>query len=119
MKRLTEEEKIRFQKIAKRRAEHSLIRDAKAKHDAERIARLTQVRKERYLAFSRPIYSLTVPSELSLTTNYDAVVRIAQDLKFISLARRMPVGIDFSKVKSLGPAGALYLAAEIHRWSRR
>ena len=115
MKHLSEEEKIRLQRLALRRAERNILRSAKNKDKSVVVARLSHIKKMRYRAFSRPIPSLEVPSVLSLSTNYDAVVRIAQDLGFITLSQRKPAGINFSNVQSVGPAAALYLAAEIYR----
>lgn len=115
MKKLTEEEKARYADIARRRQERSLIRKAKEQKRPERVAYLRHIRKARYHAFSSPIYELKVPEKLSLKENYDQVVKLVHDMRLIALSERQRVGLDFGGVAEVGPATALYVAAEIYR----
>ena len=115
MKKLTEEEKARYAALAHRRQERNLIRKAKERKDPGRSARLRSIRKARYQAFSSPIYELAVPERLSLKDNYDQVVKLVQDMRMIALSERQRVGLNFGGVTEVGPATALYVAAEVYR----
>jgi hypothetical protein len=107
MKKLSEEEIRRLDRLVKRRTEKRLLRQRKTERDKLRAARLRNIRKARYFATSSPIYSLDVPENLSLDTNYDQVVSLVEDLRYIALTRRMRVGMNFAHVSNVGSAAAL------------
>ena len=115
MKKMTEEEKQRWARRASRSAEKSALRGARRRGHVEVVSRIRGIRKERHLNFSTPVFTLDVPVDLRLEAEYDAIVDLVTNLRYLAISRRVPVCVDFGAVKHIGPAASLYLASEIFR----
>lgn len=75
-------------------------------------------RVPRKLAYSRlPVFSLELPDELSLTTNYDETLLFFTRLRR-SIKERRRARLEFTTLRKLSPAASLMLAAELDRWRR-
>ena len=59
------------------------------------------------------------PENLSLEDNFDAVIKLINDIRDRSQPNRnQRIYIDFKQIRRVTPSGALVIAAELDRWNR-
>ncbi|MCY3672766.1 MAG: hypothetical protein OXH14_17030, partial [Alphaproteobacteria bacterium] len=59
---------------------------------------------------------LTIPRTLSFEDNRDETCKFFSDLRYAASDKRIRLRIDFTKLREIGPAAALVLAAELETW---
>ena len=81
---------------------------------AKRSARRRLRRRGRRVMVRTP-GQLLLPETLSFKKNYEKTITFFNDLREAS-GRRIPLKIDFTTLRHVGPAAALVLAAELDSW---
>ena len=93
----------------------------KHKHWLLRHARRSERRKLRRRKYpvrvrdSEQIHSLSLPEELSFEKNYEKTIAFFDNFREMAKGH-VPLKINFTTLKSIGPAAALVLAAELDCW---
>ena len=97
---------------------HQLYKRKKRKRKKSRSTRRAPPTRDFVRSITGAVHRIPCPENLSLEDNFEEVAKLLHDIRERSRRNRNErTYIDFKRIRTLTPSGALVLAAELDRWN--